>query len=393
MTEILSQIQEASQRSDKDRLNRLHNALTKNLHISHYANLPPSVLEEAIKAVDRAMGVRAPKPDKPRAPRVRKPIQPLDLSTFEQSDLFADSSRWPRRPYCTDDPRNGLWIRSLRQAIERPYIQANPPHLRVWALFDIDRPDAALAWEQANLPPPAWTSVNKVNGHAHSAWGLSAPVLVDGLGARDAPMRFLCAVESMMREALQADNGYSGLTTKNPAHPLWRTLRGPRMHYELSELAEWLPGIEKYRPKRKAPEEIGLGRNVALFDKLRKWAYSGIRPFWGGGLDGWNAWLSNCNSRGLVFNSDFQSPLGGKEVWHIARSVAKWTWRNTTAEGFSQWQAVQGSKGGKASGVARYQASEDKRSSARLMQAAGSTQVAIAQELGVHVNTVANWLR
>ena len=53
------------------------------------------------------------------------------------------------------------------------------------------------------------------------------PVLMDGLGARDAPMRYLCAVESMMRERLQADVGFNGLLTKNPIHPLWRTLRGP----------------------------------------------------------------------------------------------------------------------------------------------------------------------
>jgi hypothetical protein len=121
----------------------------------------------------------------------------------------------------------------------------------------------------------------------------------------------------------------------------------------LCELAEYLPGIEKYRPKRRAPEEVGLGRNVALFDLTRKWAYKAIRSYWGGGLDGWNRWLSVANSRALVYNGDFKQPLGGREVWHIARSVAKWTWRNTTAEGFSAWQAAQGRKGGKASGIVR----------------------------------------
>ena len=38
-------------------------------------------------------------------------------------------------------------------------------------------------------------------------------------------------------------------------------------------------------------------------------------------------------------------------------------------------------------------ASEDKRASARLMRAKGMTQAAIAKELGVHVNSVANWLK
>jgi hypothetical protein len=271
----------------------------------------------------------------------------------EQLDLFADIGRWPRRPYCTDDLANGLRIRSLASALTRTYIQVNPAHLRVWAIFDIDRPGAAAAWEDGDLPPPTWTSINRTNGHAHSVWGLTVPVLADGLGAREAPLRYLCAVESMMAERLKADPGYSGLVTQNPVHPLWLTLRGPRLAYSLAELAEYLPGIERHQPKRRAAEQVGLGRNVALFDRVRQWAYRAIRPYWGSGLQGWNAWLSQCNSKALTYNADFLSPLDGREVWHLARSVAKWTWQHTTAEGFSAWQAAQGRKAGKASGVMR----------------------------------------
>ena len=86
---------------------------------------------------------------------------------------------------------------------------------------------------------------------------------------------------------------------------------------------------------------------MGLFERLRHWAYPGIRPYWGGGLQAWNAWLSHCNSKALTYNADFLYPLHGREVWHIARSVAKWTWRNTTPEGFSAWQSAQGKKGGR----------------------------------------------
>ena len=315
------------------------------------------------------------------------------LSRGEQLDLFADIGRWPRRPYCSDDLANGLRIRSLAKALTHPYIQANPPNLRVWALFDIDRPAAALAWEDADLPPPTWTAINRQNGHAHSAWGLEVPVLVDGLGARDAPLRYLCAVESLMAERLQADPGFGGLITKNPAHPLWWTLRGPRLSYSLGELAEWLPGLEKHRPKRRAPDQIGLGRNVALFDRVRHWAYRAIRPYWGTGLQGWNAWLSLCNSRALTYNADFLTPLHGREVWHLARSVAKWTWRNTTAEGFSAWQAAQGRKAGIASGEARRQANAEKRAQALRMASERHSSREIAAALGVDQSTVVRWLR
>lgn len=327
-----------------------------------------------------------------------------DTTHADQLALF-EPHRWPRRPYCSDDLEHGLRIRSLKQAITRTYIQANPPHLRVWSIYDVDKPyadpedtsglmtSAGLAWEDANLPPPSWAAVNRANGHAHLVYGLSAPVLVDGLGARDAPLRYLCAIESLMSEMLGADTGYSGLITKNPAHPLWRTLRGPTLAYELAYLAEYLPNIEKHRPKARRVEEVGLGRNVTLFDSLRHWAYRNVRQYKGeGGLRGWNAWLSATNLKGLERNGDFNNPLDGREVWHVARSVAKWTYQRfdlaASDKRFSALQAHRGRIGGIAKGVAN----EGARADARIMSAAGMSQRAIAKELGVGQSTVSDWL-
>ncbi len=394
-TILYEKIQKAEQAKDAERLQQLHQALTTHIGISHYAQMPLDEVFRAVEITEAALARLAPKPKarKARKPRVPRPVE-FDPTEFEQSDLFADVSLWPRRPYCSDDLEAGVKIRSLRQALLHPYVQANPPHLRVWSIYDVDRPGAAMAWEEANLLPPSWTTVNRENAHAHIVYGISAPVLVDGLGARDAPMRYLCAVESMIRERLKADQGFAGLITKNPAHPLWQTLRGPRISYSLQELAEALPGIEKHRPKKSA-ERIGLGRNVALFDALRKDSYSAIRQYWGGGLQGWNAWLSHCNTKALGMNADMfgGNYLQGKEVWHIAKSVAKWTWRTFTPQAFSDWQAKAGAKGGVASGKSRLAASEDKRASARLMHSSGMSQRAIAQELGVSHVAVGKWLK
>jgi hypothetical protein len=312
-----------------------------------------------------------------------------------QPDLFA-ADRWPRRPYCTDDLAAGLRIRSLASALRCRYIQANPPYLRVWSIHDCDYEGAAIAWEDANLPPPAWISVNRENGHAHHVWGLSAPVLVEGLHAREAPMRYLAAIESMMREKLRADPGFSGLVTKNPAHPHWRLLIGPpqaRGGYELRYLAEWLPGVERHIPRRGRPEEIGLGRNCALFDHLRTWAYRHVRPYRAaGGLDAWNAWLAACVHRALERNGEFPVPLDARECWWIARSVARWTWQRfdlaASDRRFSERQAHRG----RAGGIAKGQANEDKRAAARLMAAKGMSQRAIAAALGVPRTTVQYWL-
>lgn len=344
---------ERVEKCDLKSLYQLRHALTEKLAISHYAQLPEHEVKSMRQAVEAALLVLEPKPRQQRRPRAKRAPLPLDMSWSHGADLFADLSRWPRKPYCTNDVASGLRIRPLKQAVTMTHIQCNRPHQCAWIVFDIDRPGAENAWRAAGLLEPTWTAVNEQNGHAHVAYGLRVPVLVSGLGARDAPMRYLASVESMMGDKLTADPGYAGTITKNPVHTDWRVLRGPQMTYDLSELAANLPGIEKYRPKCRDVDQVGVGRNVALFDKLRKWAYRSIRPFWGGGLGGWNAWLSLCNSRALVMNCDFAVPLGGKEIWHLARSVAKWTWQYTTEQGFSDWQAAQGRKGGKASGAVR----------------------------------------
>jgi hypothetical protein len=263
--------------------------------------------------------------------------------------LFGSADRLPRRPYCADDLSGGLRIRSLAQALTKPYIQINRPYLRIWSIFDVDRPGAAVAWEDAMLPPPAWAAVNRENGHAHIVYGLSAPVLVDSPDMRQAPLRYLCAVEAAFRAKLDADSGYAGLITKNPVHPLWRVLRGPQRGYELGELAEYVD-LPKHLPRRK-PEEVGLGRNVTLFDWLRHYAYRQIRHY-KGDVRNFVVWQAHLNNKALLRNGDFQHPLDGKEVWHIARSVSKWTWRrfdiSASDARFSDLQAHRGTLSGEA---------------------------------------------
>jgi len=303
-------------------------------------------------------------------------------------DLFEDRERWPRKPYCSDD-KTARNIRSLASAIKRPYIQANPPHIRIWSIYDVDRPGGAIAWEDAGLPPPSWAAANRANAHAHLVWGLVAPVLVDSPDLRQGPLRYLCAVEAAFRERLQADQGYSGLITKNPSHPLWRTLRGPQMAYELGDLAEWVE-LPKFLPKRR-PEEIGLGRNVTVFDWLRRYAYRHIRHY-KGDVRNFVRWQNHLNGKALERNGDLQNPMDGREVWHIAKSVAKWTWRSFDIEASdARFSALQSYRGKKAM-VKRWGDSEKKQASARIMRAQGHSVREIALVLNVGKSTVARWV-
>lgn len=180
------------------------------------------------------------------------------------------------------------------------------------------------------------------------------------------------------------------MITKNPAHPLWRILRGPQLCYELGELSEWVD-LPKHIPKRKA-EEVGLGRNVTMFDWLRVYAYHSIRHY-KADVRNFVLWQAHMNTKALERNGDLRTPLDGREVWHIAKSVSKWTWRRFDIEASDQRFSKLQAHRGRLSGLSRATANEDKRASARLMRAKGMTQQAIAEKLGVHVNTVANWLK
>jgi hypothetical protein len=234
---------------------------------------------------------------------------------------------------------------------------------------------------------------------------VSAPVLVDSPDMRQAPLRYLCAIEAAYRAALGADQGYSGLLTKNPFHERWKVLWGPPGFYTLAELAECVD-LSKHIPKRgRNPEEIGLGRNCTLFDELSKrWAYKKIREYKPLGVPGWNPWMAACYAWALERNGDFPKPLDGREVWHIAKSVGKWTWRHMSLEGWRRWvakthnseiQAKRGRKGGVASGAVRLAASEQNRASARLMHAQNPAlgKSEIARLLGVPRPTVVRWLQ
>lgn len=46
-----------------------------------------------------------------------------------------------------------------------------------------------------------------------------------------------------------------------------------------------------------------------------------------------------------------RGPLSFNEVTHLARSIARWTWRNTTRKGYHDHQVNAGRKGGKIGGI------------------------------------------
>jgi hypothetical protein len=149
--------------------------------------------------------------------------------------------------------------------------------------------------------------------------------------------------------------------------------------YDLGVLAEAIT-IEK-RPKKRE-QQAGQGRNVTLFDDLRRWAYKARRNY-----DDYGEWLAACMAMSAQMNA-FNHPLPYSEVRSVAKSVARWTWQNITPHDFSQIQRERN----KRSIAPRLGKNEDKRASAKLMRTQGMTMREIADALDVSLRSVHRWL-
>ncbi|EMN7083802.1 TPA: replication initiation protein [Escherichia coli] len=307
----------------------------------------------------------------------------------------------PHRPYHTDDLAFGLRISGKGRALLARYIQQNQPHAQFWLVFDVDREGAAIDWSDRNAPAPNITVKNPVNGHAHLLYALNIAVRT----APDASvkaLKYAAAIERALCEKLGADVNYSGLICKNPFHLEWQVMEWREEAYTLDELADYLDLSASARCS--IDKHYGMGRNCHLFETLRKWAYRAIRLGW----PDYERWLEAVIQRVGMLNSQLPVPLSEAECRAIGKSVAKYTHRKFSPEGFSAVQAARGRKGGKAnssknqadkgkiggknSGVVRWTANDDKRRRALDMYILGASTEDIAVAVGVSSRTVRRWM-
>ena len=150
--------------------------------------------------------------------------------------------------------------------------------------------------------------------------------------------------------------------------------------YSLGEMSEYVD-LTDYNDQRRLMPETGLGRNVNLFNRLRRWAYRAIRQGW----PDYDQWHRACLDRAIGYNRT-SNPLPVSEVKSTALSVAKWTHQRFNPAEFSELQAHRGSmKGQKIRSINLDQAV--------VYHEGGMPQRMIAKELGVSQKTISNWLR
>jgi hypothetical protein len=192
--------------------------------------------------------------------------------------------------------------------------------------FDVDSEGAGAAWIEAELPAPNLVVVNPDNGHAHLIYLLGAWVRTDfGDPSRLRVVRYAAAIERAYAAALGADRAYTGRFHHNPFSDAYITKIGRQAPYSLAELAQY---VDLNSPSTKAVAPQGIGRNVEIFDRLRRWAYTAVADWKIGTREAWDRVVFERAAQiaGDVGADSPRGPLPENEVGHIVKSVARWVW-------------------------------------------------------------------
>lgn len=264
-----------------------------------------------------------------------------DTTLTQQGALFGEVYL-PHKPLSSSHKAGAYRRRYREDALQLPYVEANPLVLQSLIITDRDLTDTDMAADLAGLPEPTYTALNPLTNTGHVVFGLKDPVCLTD-AARRRPINLLARIEHGLNTVLEGDSSYGGRITKNPLHDEHKTLWGESL-YSLQELAsalDQLGALPSAGNPRKNVTSSAVGRNVALFDTVRKWSYRAIRQHWSAGLDAWQqAVLSQAYmvNEEIIGNEFTRGPLSYSEVRSVARSIARWTWRNMTPESFTARQ-------------------------------------------------------
>lgn len=234
-----------------------------------------------------------------------------------------------RSPRASNGNRGGVFqppvAMAKAKALKHRLIQFNGPRYISYLVFDVDRPAAALAWQDANLPRPALIIENPRNTFAHYAYELAIPVRLENKRAAN----LAHAIHTAMREALQSDPDYRGNLTKNPFHPDWRAETHDHA-YTLAELAEHLDLDRGSRPGKRADVgDVSHSRNLTLREWLRFWAYANVR-FYTDPSSFENALTDQANTFNERFASNPKGRLKRYEIAKWVRCIGRWVWDRYT---------------------------------------------------------------
>lgn len=263
----------------------------------------------------------------------------------------------PQKPLCADR-KNGSYKRQARaRALEHAYIETNPLAMQSLIVTDHDGADADYIADLVGLPQPSWVAMNPHTRSGHIVYALKSPVCLTDAGHR-APINLLARVEQGLTDVLGGDIGYGGRITKNPTHnahmPLWGEAEAL---YGLKDLAKALGDVGALPAPHRGAQTVldsTVGRNVALFNLTRQWAYRARLRY-----TDYTEWaetvyaFASMKNESVIADEFSRGPMSENEVAQIAKSIARWVWGKITPEQTARNRARWGSSLGKKSGVQR----------------------------------------
>lgn len=233
----------------------------------------------------------------------------------------------PPQPYASDYPiQGGLYRTTKRNALACDLIQLNGSNRCGVIILDIDY-DISLAADLPSLPIPNIIMTNPATRHCHIGYVLASPVPLDEK-MTEKQGTLLRIVQDGLTALWDADRGYSHLISKNPFSDRWLTYVMRQEPYSLGELRGYVDDdvASAIACPRAVSEEARaefreLGRNCALFEDLRHWAYREIHSYFGRP----EAFFQAVLGQGMKMNVD---DLPENEVRQISKSIARWTYEH-----------------------------------------------------------------
>lgn len=282
---------------------------------------------------------------------------------------------------CSGNKSSTGWRKKNRRANEYGYIGYNPPNVTRYIVLDLDYPDAIHAYYDHNAPLPQFIVRNPLNGHCHYIYQLKDPVTFYAK-SKSAPIRYLTATETALRELLRADRGYTGHLAKNALNTQHETYITGQSPYTLDELNVYLE-LETVKPTSASANDTTYGRNCGTFDAVRVQAYPLASEL------NYTQLYNECLALAEQHNAQYNNPMSYNEVKGIAKSIAGYCKSNRYTESLSERQAIRGAKGG----IAKGKAYDNKRHQAKTLHEQGVNNTQISLKLGVSRRTVIRWLK
>lgn len=315
-------------------------------------------------------------------------------------------------PRCTDSLLAGHRKCPKDVAIKRRYLELNRENYWIkYLTFDCDSPGAALAWSDLDLPAPTICVVTRQNRHAHLTYELATPVHLGGNPSRKATY-YLEVIRQGYTKALEADDTYGGLLSKNPLSSFWDVF-GCDQSYDLDELAEPLrdisfaelekvplseleaaiksariPKDEKRKPK---PFETDPEGSLFVFDNARYFTYEAVYDVVVG-KGHYRELYGKVENYIEELAADFNLRLTPGRRRSDAQSIAKWVWerRSSFVAAREQFSEVQRQRAYLSHESRKRNNEERIRKAIAKFQREGKkiTKAAIAREAGVTRKTL-----